>query len=55
MQGIQNSYMRKDFSFTCQGLDQQNTQPWMMRLVYITYGYYLTKYLDLLDTVSKCC
>ncbi|XP_067640855.1 very long chain fatty acid elongase F-like isoform X2 [Eurosta solidaginis] len=49
--GIQNSYMRKEFSFTCQKVDHTNTEPWMWNLIYLSYGYYLTKYLDLLDTV----
>ncbi|XP_065363311.1 uncharacterized protein LOC135956688 [Calliphora vicina] len=49
--GIPNSYGQKNFSFTCQPVDPTNTEPWMMRLLYITYGYYLTKYLDLFDTI----
>lgn len=50
-QGIPNSYGHKKFSFTCQPVDPTNTEPWMMRLLYVTYGYYMTKYLDLFDTV----
>ncbi|TMW54292.1 hypothetical protein DOY81_000647 [Sarcophaga bullata] len=49
--GIPNSYGNKKFSFSCQPVDPTNTEPWMMRLVYVTYGYYLTKYLDLFDTI----
>ncbi|KAI8128138.1 Elongation of very long chain fatty acids protein 4 [Lucilia cuprina] len=48
---IPNSYGHKKFSFTCQPVDPTNTEPWMIRLLYITYGYYLTKYLDLFDTI----
>lgn len=49
--GIQNSYGHKKFSFTCQPVDPTNTETWMMRLLNVSYGYYLTKYLDLFDTV----
>ncbi|KAM7348128.1 very long chain fatty acid elongase AAEL008004 [Cochliomyia hominivorax] len=49
--GFPNSYGHKKFSFTCQPIDPTNTEPWMMRLLYVTYGYYLTKYLDLFDTI----
>uniref|UniRef100_W8B6C7 Elongation of very long chain fatty acids protein n=1 Tax=Ceratitis capitata TaxID=7213 RepID=W8B6C7_CERCA len=49
--GVPNSYMRKEFSLTCQPIDHTNTAPWMWNLIYLSYGYYITKYLDLLDTV----
>lgn len=49
--GFPNSYGHKNFSLTCQPADATNTEPWMMRLLYVTYGYYLTKYLDLFDTI----
>ncbi|KAM8707062.1 hypothetical protein ACLKA7_011205 [Drosophila subpalustris] len=39
------------FSFTCQPVEHDNTSVQMMRLIYASYGYYLLKYLDLLDTV----
>ncbi|XP_075156598.1 very long chain fatty acid elongase 7-like [Haematobia irritans] len=49
--GVPSSYGRKDFSWSCQPVLPMNTEPWMMRVLKITYGYYLTKYLDLFDTI----
>ncbi|EDV94683.1 elongation of very long chain fatty acids protein AAEL008004 [Drosophila grimshawi] len=40
-----------DFSMLCQPVDYQNTSPHMMHIIYASCGYYLLKYLDLLDTV----
>ncbi|XP_073828880.1 very long chain fatty acid elongase 7-like [Musca autumnalis] len=48
---IPNSYAHKNFSFRCQPPTPTNTEPWMMRCLQLTYGYYLTKYLDLFDTI----
>ncbi|XP_053947635.1 elongation of very long chain fatty acids protein F-like [Anastrepha ludens] len=49
--GLPNSYFRKEFSLTCQPVDHTNTEPWMWNLIYLSYAYYITKYLDLLDTI----
>uniref|UniRef100_A0A1B0FHX8 Elongation of very long chain fatty acids protein n=1 Tax=Glossina morsitans morsitans TaxID=37546 RepID=A0A1B0FHX8_GLOMM len=49
--GLPNSYGHKNFSFHCQPIDPTNTEPWMIHLLHATYGYYLTKYLDLFDTI----
>ncbi|XP_018784064.1 PREDICTED: elongation of very long chain fatty acids protein 1 [Bactrocera latifrons] len=49
--GVPHSYMRKEFSLTCQPIDHTNTEPWMWIVIYLTYLYYITKYLDLLDTI----
>ncbi|XP_055914039.1 elongation of very long chain fatty acids protein AAEL008004-like [Eupeodes corollae] len=49
--GIRNSYFRKEFSMFCQPIDTTNNKPWMQNLLLATYGYYITKYVDLLDTV----
>ncbi|XP_017469507.1 PREDICTED: elongation of very long chain fatty acids protein 7 [Rhagoletis zephyria] len=49
--GIPNSYLRKEFSLICQPIDPTNTEPWMWKLIYLSYAYYITKYLDLLDTI----
>ncbi|XP_055380600.1 elongation of very long chain fatty acids protein 7-like [Condylostylus longicornis] len=46
-----NSYFQPGFHFTCQNVDHSITEPYMRRLLLASYGYYLTKYLDLLDTV----
>ncbi|XP_005189663.3 elongation of very long chain fatty acids protein AAEL008004 [Musca domestica] len=48
---IPNSYGHRNFSFRCQPPEPTNTEPWMMNCLYVTYGYYLTKYLDLFDTI----
>lgn len=50
--GIVYSVLQSDYSLTCQPVDFTNTTPQMMNLVYASYGYYMLKYLDLLDTVS---
>ncbi|XP_062125433.1 elongation of very long chain fatty acids protein 7 [Drosophila sulfurigaster albostrigata] len=39
------------YSFLCQPVEHENTTPQMMHLIYASYGYYMLKYLDLLDTV----
>lgn len=44
--------MHESYSALCQPVDNTNVQPWMNTLVKICYCYYITKYLDLLDTVS---
>lgn len=46
------SVLDPDFSLTCQPVDHANTSTAAMSLVYASYGYYMLKYLDLLDTVS---
>lgn len=49
--GAKWSYLRKEFSFACQPVDHTNTAHYMRGLIYVSYGYYITKYLDLFDTV----
>ncbi|XP_030369188.1 elongation of very long chain fatty acids protein F [Scaptodrosophila lebanonensis] len=49
--GLYYSVFQSEYSILCQVADHSNTQPWMMRLLYSTYGYFLLKYLDLFDTV----
>jgi len=41
------------FSFLCQPVEHDNTTSQMMGLIYASYGYYMLKYLDLLDTVCS--
>lgn len=50
--GLTYSVLQPDYSLTCQPMDHENTSPQMMKLIYASYGYYMLKYLDLLDTVS---
>lgn len=50
VQGFQYSYAQKEFSLKCQPVDFEVTEP-KMKLVYITYMYFLLKLIDLLDTV----
>lgn len=49
-QGFRYSYAQKYFSIKCQPLDYEASEP-KMKLVYITYMYFLLKLIDLLDTV----
>ncbi|XP_017102056.2 very long chain fatty acid elongase 7 [Drosophila bipectinata] len=49
--GLWNTYLRSDYSWTCQPVDHADTSPHMMKVLYASYGYYMLKYLDLLDTV----
>ena len=49
-QGYKYSYGQDYFSLRCQPLDYENTEP-KMKLVYITYMYFILKIVDLLDTV----
>lgn len=50
--GFVYSVLDPDYSLICQPVDHGNRTPQMMSLVYASYGYYMLKYLDLLDTVS---
>lgn len=50
--GLTYSVLQPDYSLTCQPVDHENTKPQMMKLIYASYGYYMLKYLDMLDTVS---
>lgn len=50
--GLTYSVLQPDYSLTCQPVDHENTSPQMMKLIYASYGYYMLKYLDMLDTVS---
>jgi len=49
--GLKYTILQENYSALCQPLDSTNVQPWMNALVKICYCYYITKYLDLLDTV----
>ncbi|KAH8416666.1 hypothetical protein KR222_005021, partial [Zaprionus bogoriensis] len=49
--GFKATVLQPDFSLFCQPVDHSNTKPDMLALVYASYGYYMLKYLDLLDTV----
>ncbi|XP_034659820.1 elongation of very long chain fatty acids protein F [Drosophila subobscura] len=49
--GLTYTYLRPGFSWTCQPVDHSDTSPRMMHVLYASYGYYMLKYLDLLDTV----
>ncbi|XP_068156441.1 very long chain fatty acid elongase F [Drosophila tropicalis] len=49
--GLINTYLSPEFSFTCQPVDHNNSSPQMMKALYASYGYYMLKYLDMLDTV----
>lgn len=49
--GIYNSYMHSGFSITCQPIDYTIRTPQMNRLMFATYLYYSSKYVDLLDTI----
>lgn len=52
LQGVKYTLLHSGYSILCQPVDTTNVQPWMNTLVNICYCYYITKYLDLLDTVS---
>ncbi|XP_030569153.1 elongation of very long chain fatty acids protein F [Drosophila novamexicana] len=49
--GITYTLFQPEFSFICQPVEHLNRTPQMMHLLYASYGYYILKYLDLLDTV----
>ncbi|XP_037942403.1 elongation of very long chain fatty acids protein 7 [Teleopsis dalmanni] len=49
--GIRCSALHKEYSLLCQPIDNDNTKPWMLKLLNASYCYYLTKYLDLFDTI----
>lgn len=49
--GFFNSYYQDDFSLTCRRHDPTDTSPSALGLLQASYIYYLTKYLDLFDTV----
>ncbi|XP_037028075.1 elongation of very long chain fatty acids protein 7-like isoform X1 [Bradysia coprophila] len=49
--GIYNSYWNSAFSITCQPIDYTIRTPQMNKLIFITYLYYSSKYVDLLDTI----
>lgn len=49
--GVFHTVFNPDYNFVCQPVDHENTTPKMMGLIYASYGYYMLKYLDLLDTV----
>lgn len=50
-QGIYNSYWNGRISLTCQPIDYTIKTPQMNKLIFATYLYYSSKYVDLLDTV----
>ncbi|XP_053949354.1 elongation of very long chain fatty acids protein AAEL008004-like [Anastrepha ludens] len=45
------SYLKPYFSLSCQRYDPKDTSPEMMALVIPAYLYYISKYMDLLDTI----
>lgn len=49
--GFANSYFSDDYDWVCEPISQKVT-PTRQRLIFVTYLYYLSKILDLLDTVS---
>ncbi|CAD7087451.1 unnamed protein product [Hermetia illucens] len=49
--GLWNSYLQSNFSFVCQPYDPTDNRESMQRLLYAGFMYYLSKYVDLLDTV----
>ncbi|XP_055914489.1 elongation of very long chain fatty acids protein 7-like [Eupeodes corollae] len=49
--GILNSYTQNEFDMTCQPVNFTDTSPTTMRLLQASYIYYITKYLDLFDTI----
>jgi len=51
--GLTNTYLQPGYSWTCQPVDHKDTSPAMMNTLYASYAYYMLKYLDLLDTVSR--
>lgn len=51
LQGIYNSYWNGKISLTCQPIDYTIKTPQMNKLIFATYLYYSSKYVDLLDTV----
>ncbi|KAG4065901.1 hypothetical protein HA402_012579 [Bradysia odoriphaga] len=44
--GIYNSYWNSAFSITCQPIDYTIRTPQMNRLIFVTYLYYSSKYVD---------
>jgi hypothetical protein len=50
-QALSNSYLQKDYSFTCELPDTSKRTPSMQKLVRASYFYFLLKIFDLLDTV----
>ncbi|XP_055636676.1 elongation of very long chain fatty acids protein AAEL008004-like [Toxorhynchites rutilus septentrionalis] len=50
MVGTLNSYFAEDYSWLCEPINQKVT-PSRNRLIFVTYLYFLSKIIDLLDTV----
>lgn len=48
---FKHSYGRGDFSYKCQEVKYEDT-PAMKKLILMTYLYFITKIIDLMDTVS---
>ncbi|XP_055695698.1 elongation of very long chain fatty acids protein AAEL008004-like isoform X2 [Lutzomyia longipalpis] len=49
--GTYYSYWQPDFSWKCQPIDHTVVTPERLQLIFVSYVYFLTKILDLMDTV----
>ncbi|XP_017489660.1 PREDICTED: elongation of very long chain fatty acids protein 7-like [Rhagoletis zephyria] len=47
---LRASYLKPYFNLSCQRYDPKDTSPEMMALLIPAYLYYISKYMDLLDT-----
>lgn len=52
LKAFRHSYGRGDFSYKCQEVKYDET-PAMKKLVLMSYLYFITKIIDLMDTVRK--
>lgn len=51
-EGVRYSYLRPDYSLTCEGYNPDDMRPMTLKGARPAYLYHLSKYMDLLDTVS---
>ncbi|GAB0094763.1 Elongation of very long chain fatty acids protein [Sergentomyia squamirostris] len=49
--GTYYSYLQRDFTFRCQPIDNTVVTPERLQLVFVSYVYFLSKILDLADTL----
>uniref|UniRef100_A0A1I8MDU2 Elongation of very long chain fatty acids protein n=1 Tax=Musca domestica TaxID=7370 RepID=A0A1I8MDU2_MUSDO len=50
-EGVRYSYLRPDYSLTCEGYNPDDMRPMTLKGARPVYLYHLSKYMDLLDTI----
>ncbi|XP_020712889.1 elongation of very long chain fatty acids protein 7-like [Ceratitis capitata] len=51
LQSLRASYLKPNFYLSCQSYNPKDTSPEAMALLWPAYIYYVSKYMDLLDTI----